>query len=63
MDGLKNQISEASGEMLDARVTSKPIEERLDAVSMSQVHSFWREMQDLLQEAAAEIRRLKENQK
>ena len=44
---------------MNDRLTKKPIEERLDALAMAQVFSFWREVQDAMQEAAAEIRRLR----
>jgi hypothetical protein len=53
-------VSDAVGSALSERLTKKPIEERLDALAMAQVFSFWREVQDAMQEAAAEIRKLKE---
>jgi hypothetical protein len=62
MDDPRGEASREVSKLLDARLTGVPIEERLDALAMSQVYSFWREMQDALQEAAAEIRRLKEKQ-
>jgi len=62
MDDPREEASREVGRLLDARLKKVPIEERLDALSMSQVYSFWREVQDALQEAAAEIRRLKEKQ-
>lgn len=61
-DPQQQQVSDEVGKIVEMRALRKPIEERLDALAMCQVYSFWREMQDALQEAAAEIRRLKEKQ-
>lgn len=56
----QQRVADVVGSALNDRLTKKPIEERLDALAMAQVFSFWREVQDAMQEAAAEIRKLKE---
>ena len=41
--------------ILLARLSEKPVEERLRIISMSQMFSFWNEIQSLLQQTADEI--------
>lgn len=48
------------GKLAKMKYEDIPIQERLDAVSMSPMFSFWREVQDTMIKASEEIKRLKE---
>lgn len=45
--------------LLNARLAGYSIEERLSIASMSQMFSFWREIQEVLVSASEEIKTLK----
>lgn len=53
-------VSELNNPFVISRCENKPIEERMDAASLCQVFTFWREIQDILQSGALEIKRLKQ---
>lgn len=58
----RGRVSDEVGKAIVDRVSGQVVEDRLDSLSMCQFYSFWNEMQDAMQEAAREIRRLrKEN--
>jgi hypothetical protein len=44
--------------LLKKRISEMPILERLDAGSMSQMFSFWREIQEIMISASEEIKKL-----
>jgi hypothetical protein len=46
--------------LLLARLAEESIESRLDVASMSQIFSFWAELQKLMQESSEEIKKLKQ---
>lgn len=57
----RQRVSDEVNDAIVARLGGKTVEQRLESLSMCQFYSFWNEMQDALQEAAREIRRLKED--
>ena len=52
-------VSELNNPFVISRCENKPIEERMNAASLCQVFTFWREIQDILQQGSDEIKRLK----
>ena len=52
-------VSELNNPFVISRCENKPIEDRMNAASLCQVFTFWREIQDILQQGSDEIKRLK----
>jgi DNA-binding IscR family transcriptional regulator len=52
-------VSELNNPFVISRCENNPIEERMNAASLCQVFTFWREIQDILQQGSDEIKRLK----
>jgi DNA-binding IscR family transcriptional regulator len=52
-------VSELNNPFVISRCEHTLIEERMNAASMCQVFTFWREIQDILQQGSDEIKRLK----
>lgn len=52
-------VNDINNVFVETRSTHTPIEDRMDHIAVSQVFSFWREVQDVLREGAEEIRTLK----
>ena len=48
------------GKILLAKYNSESLEDRLDVVAMSQMFSFWLHIQEVLLDASAEIKKLKQ---
>ena len=48
------------GKILLAKYNSESLEDRLDVVAMSQMFSFWLHVQEVLLDASAEIKKLKQ---
>jgi hypothetical protein len=52
--------NEEVSKVLLLKYNNMPLENKLDIVSMSQMFSFWKEIQELLVEASTEIKKLNE---
>ena len=53
-------VNELNNSFTILKYNKIPIEERMDADRMCQVFSFWREIQDVLESGANEIRSLRQ---
>lgn len=53
-------VNELNNPFVESRCENQPIEERMDEIRMSQVFTFWREVQDVLESGAIEIRSLRQ---
>lgn len=53
-------VNELNNPFIIARCENTPIENRMDAMRMCQVFTFWREVQDVLETGATEIRKLRQ---
>ena len=59
-DKIYDIVNELNNSFIILKYNKIPIEERMDAARMCQVFSFWREIQDVLESGANEIRSLRQ---
>ncbi len=53
-------VNELNNPFIESKNNNQLIEDRMDAARMCQVFSFWREIQDILESGASEIRTLRQ---
>ena len=53
-------VNDLNNPFIISRCENDPIEDRMDAARLSQVYSFWREIQDILESGSSEIRKLRQ---
>jgi hypothetical protein len=53
-------VNELNNSFIESRDGSQSIESKMDDARMCQVFSFWREIQDILESGANEIRNLRQ---
>lgn len=53
-------VNDLNDPFVESRCEKKTIEERMDEIRMSQIYTFWRELQDILESGASEIRSLRQ---
>lgn len=56
---INSWCNDEVGKLLANRIANMPVLQRIEAVSMCQMFSFWREVQDCMILAAEEIKTLK----
>lgn len=58
LNPINDFCNSENGKLLLNRISNMSIIERIDAASMSQMYSFWREIQETLLAASEEIKKL-----
>lgn len=58
LNPINDFCNSENSKLLVNRISNMPIVERIEASSMSQMFSFWKEIQDTLIAAAEEIKKL-----
>lgn len=53
-------VNELNNPFIISRIENLPIEDRMDHARLCQVFTFWREIQDILEAGAVEIRDLRQ---
>lgn len=60
MSEIYDVVNKLNDPFVVSRVTKQPIEDRMDYAKMCQVYTFWREIQEILEEGSCEIKKLRQ---